>query len=91
MAENVLHRTGAKIVDSMGKVAEVKGRISDVVEEGVDTAARKVKQGREAAEEFMEDAAHTVRRNPLQSVALTFGVAFGMGVMVGWLLRGRRD
>lgn len=86
MAENVLHKTGARFNDSMEKVAEARSKLSEALEEGMDAASRTVKKGRYAAEELVDDAIHTVKQKPVQSVAVTFGVALGMGVLFGILI-----
>jgi len=86
MAENVLHKTSVKFADSMDRVAQAKGRLSEAFDDGIDAAARTVRKGREAAEDLVDDAVHTVKHKPLETVAVTFGVAFGLGAIVGWLV-----
>jgi hypothetical protein len=44
---------------------------------------RAVRRGRLAAEELIDEAAHSIKQRPLQAVALTFGLAFGTGVLFG--------
>ena len=91
MADNVFQKTGAKIADSAEQFAKVKDKITDAWDDGVNAANRAVKRGREATEDFIDDASRTVKGKPLESVAITFGVAFGIGVLVGWLLRSQAD
>jgi hypothetical protein len=54
-------------------------------EDCVGAARRALKRGRFAAEELMDEAAHTIKRHPLQTVRLTFGLAFGVGALFGWI------
>jgi ElaB/YqjD/DUF883 family membrane-anchored ribosome-binding protein len=56
--------------------------ISDAVSDGFQSAVSAMRQGRQAAEDAIDDATYAVKQNPLQSVAL----AFGAGVMVGALI-----
>jgi len=93
MAESVLSKTlhaSEKVAEVMPDMGRVKTVFSDAVEEGKDAARRAVKRSRHAAEELMEEAAHEVKRYPLQTVAITFGAAFAAGLVLGWLA-GRRD
>jgi hypothetical protein len=46
---------------------------------------RAVRRGRHAAEELIDEAAHSIKQHPLQAVALTFGLAFGAGALFGWI------
>jgi hypothetical protein len=46
---------------------------------------RAVRRGRLAAEDLIDEAAHNIKQRPLQTVALTFGLAFGTGVLFGWI------
>lgn len=59
--------------------------ISEAVEDGVDMARRAAKRGRYAAEDLMDETAHRIKQYPFQAVALTFGLAFGTGVLFGWI------
>lgn len=67
----------------------LKEVISDGVEDGLRAARRTIKQGREVAEEAFDEAAHTVKKYPLQMVAVTFGVAVVAGALLGWLVSRR--
>jgi ElaB/YqjD/DUF883 family membrane-anchored ribosome-binding protein len=59
------------------------------VDDGVKSAVRALKQGRHAAEDAIDDARHTVKQKPLQSV----GLVFVIGVLAGWVISAlsRRD
>ncbi len=45
-----------------------------------------VRKGCRAAEDFADEVAFTVKRQPLKSIARTFGVALGIGTLTGWLV-----
>jgi ElaB/YqjD/DUF883 family membrane-anchored ribosome-binding protein len=70
--------------------ARLKEVITDAVEDGLRAARHTIKQGREVAEEAMDEAVHAVKKYPLQTVAVTFGVALATGALLGWLAC-RRD
>jgi ElaB/YqjD/DUF883 family membrane-anchored ribosome-binding protein len=59
--------------------------IASAVEDYADGTKRAVRRGRLAAEELIEEAAHSIKQRPLQTVAVTFGLAFGTGVLFGWI------
>jgi ElaB/YqjD/DUF883 family membrane-anchored ribosome-binding protein len=70
----------ARLVTSMAR---------DAGEEGVHAAKRAMRrvrrQGVEALEDFREDAAHYVKRQPLKAVGIAVGAGLLMGAVVGWL------
>jgi hypothetical protein len=63
----------------------IKKAVESTVEDCASSVRRAVKRGRFAAEDLMNEAAHSVKKRPLKSVALTFGLAFGVGALVGWI------
>jgi hypothetical protein len=62
-----------------------KKAVLSAVGDCVGAARRAVKRGRFAAEDLMDEAAHSVKQRPLQTVVLTFGLAFGAGALFGWV------
>lgn len=86
MAESVLDQINEFDSARASKEAQrLKEIITEAVEDGLRTARRTMKQGQEFAEETVDDAIHTVKKYPLQTVAVTFGVALAAGVLLGWL------
>ncbi len=86
MAESVLDQINELDTARASKEAQrLKEIISDAVEDGLRTARRTVKQSQEFAEETVDEAIHTVKKYPLQTVAVTFGVALAAGLLLGWL------
>ena len=78
----------ATIGDVVREVSKIRTTVTEAVDDGVKSAVRAIKQGRVAAEDAIDDARRTVKRNPLQSV----GVVFAVGVLLGSVLSllGRR-
>ena len=81
-----------RVLNSGVRVAEVgadaivtKANLSHAVEDGVAKAKRLAKRGRYAAEDLVDETAHLIKRDPLRSIAVTFGVAFGLGALTAWL------
>ena len=72
------------------ETARLKTVVADALEDGVHAARRAMKHGLFVAEDMMDDAAHEVKRHPLQAVATTSVLSFTAGVLVGWMLFGLR-
>ncbi len=72
------------------ETARLKSVVADVLEDGVHAARRAMKHGLFVAEDLMDDAAHEVKRRPLQAVATTSIMSFAAGVAVGWIIFGLR-
>jgi hypothetical protein len=85
MAENAVK----KAVNGETKISHwdssLKDIVSAVVEDYAHATRRAVKRGRLAAEDVIDEAAHSIKQRPLQIVAFTFGLAFGTGALFGWI------
>jgi ElaB/YqjD/DUF883 family membrane-anchored ribosome-binding protein len=79
-----------KIAAIGAEASHIKEIVSGAIEGRVDDARRALKHGRHAAEEALDSATHQVKRHPLQSVGVTFGVGLAFGVIIGWLA-GRKE
>ena len=78
-AEYLLHAAA----DDMGEQArEARERIKAAVERVKTTCGRLQAQGVESAREMANQGDRIVRSNPYQ----TLGIAFGLGLAVGWLI-----
>ncbi len=78
----------AKAADT--EAVRLKAAVTDAVEDGVHAARRAMKHGLFVAEDLMEDAAHEVKRHPLEAVATASVLSFTAGVLAGWVLFGLR-
>jgi hypothetical protein len=63
-----------------------KKAVVSAVGDCVGAARRAVKRGRYAAVDLMDDAAHSVKQHPLQTIVFTFGLAFGAGALFGLVI-----
>ena len=79
----------ATVEDVLKEVTRIRETVTEAVNDGVKSAVRALKQGRHAAEDAIDDARHTVKQKPLQSV----GLVFVIGVLAGWVISAlsRRD
>jgi ElaB/YqjD/DUF883 family membrane-anchored ribosome-binding protein len=75
------------------EVKRVKEAVADAVDNGVVAAKRKVKQGRRAAEDLVDDAEYRVKQHPFSALGVSFGIGMGLGAAIGVLLarNGRGD
>jgi ElaB/YqjD/DUF883 family membrane-anchored ribosome-binding protein len=85
----------AKTLGARGNVESARAAMSAAVDEGKEAARRVVRRGIRAVEDLEQDAVHEVRKHPVTTVALTFGVGIGVGVgaglLLGWLLARIQD
>jgi ElaB/YqjD/DUF883 family membrane-anchored ribosome-binding protein len=88
MAVDLLEKQ-ATVEDIFREVSHIKAVVTEAVDEGVKSALRAIKQGRDAAEDAVHDARYAIKRNPIQAA----GILFAVGIVVGSLitLSVRRD
>jgi ElaB/YqjD/DUF883 family membrane-anchored ribosome-binding protein len=79
--------TATKLAEAGRDADRLRVALAEAAEDSIKTAKRAVRNGRMAAEDFMDEAVFTVKRNPVKSIGVTFGVAFGIGALAGWLAR----
>jgi len=77
--------------DVLNELSNLKSVVTDAVEDGVKTAVKAIKQGRNAAYDAIDDARHTVKRKPFQTVGVVFAAGVLTGTLVAWLSSSRRD
>ena len=71
------------------EVSRIKSVITEAVDDGVRSALRASKQGREYAEDKIQDARHAIKRNPLQAVGIVLAAGFILGSLITMLFRPR--
>jgi ElaB/YqjD/DUF883 family membrane-anchored ribosome-binding protein len=69
----------ATVEDLINEASKIKSAVTEAVDDGVKSALRAIKQGRDVAEDAIDDAKRAVKRNPLQAV----GIFFAAGVVAG--------
>jgi ElaB/YqjD/DUF883 family membrane-anchored ribosome-binding protein len=81
MPTDTLERPAA-VEDALREVSKIRSIVTDAVEDSIRSANQAIRHGRHAAEDVMEEAKHTVKQKPLQSI----GAVFAAGVLAGGLL-----
>jgi len=82
MTDNTLTSTlnsGAKVMQG---IAAKKEAVTDALAEGKDTVRQFVRQTRHKAEDLMDEATHNIKRSPIGSVMMAFGVGVLFGLVV---------
>jgi len=81
MAHDLLEKQ-ASVEDILSEVSRIKSIVTDAVEDGVQSAVRAVKQGRDAAGDVLHDARYAIKRKPFQAA----GILLAAGVVIGGLV-----
>ena len=81
MPADVLEKP-ATVKGALREVSKIRSMAQDALEDDVRAASQAIRHGRHAAEDAVEEAKHTVKQRPLQSM----GIAFAAGVLAGGLL-----
>lgn len=79
-----------KAAEATGKFHHLPHAVSavtEVFEEGVETAKRVGKKTSDATEELMDDTVNRVKRHPVESVVTAFAIGFIVGGFVDWVMR----
>ena len=67
------------------EVSRIRTVVTDAVEDGVKTAVKAIEQGRETAEDMLDDAKRRVRRRPVESMGVVFAVGILTGALLTWI------
>jgi ElaB/YqjD/DUF883 family membrane-anchored ribosome-binding protein len=62
----------------------MKSALTRVAQDKVTAATRAVRKSCYAVSDFVDEVAVNIKRHPLKSTAITFGVALGAGALAGW-------
>ena len=71
-------------------VPKIKSLVADAVEDCIHSASQAIKRGRDVAEDVVEDARHTVKQRPFQTVGIAFAAGILAGGLLSWLAWRRR-
>jgi len=75
----------ASVDDILREVSKLKAVVTDAVEEGVESAVKALKQGRDVAEDAIYEARRTVKQKPFQAMGVVFAAGVLTGILVAWL------
>jgi len=73
--------TGRNVAKMGYELGQFKSNLFHVARD----ARRAALSGWRGAEDLVDDVSVAVKREPLKSMGLTFGVALGIGTLAGWL------
>ena len=80
----------ATVEDVAREVSKIRSIVTDAVEDGLRSARQAIKNGRQAAEDVIEEAQHTVKQRPLESVGIAFAAGCVAGGLLAWIGLRRR-
>jgi hypothetical protein len=83
MAKSVADQAASYIGESVRKASQYTSTVADAVEGGLTTAKRAAQDGHEAVEEFLDDTARRVKRNPIEAILLSLAVGVAFGFLIG--------
>jgi len=72
------------------KLVDSRDAVTDAFEEGQAAVRKLVKRSRRTVEDMLDDTTHTIKRNPLGSVAIAFAAGALIGLVVASATVGRR-
>jgi ElaB/YqjD/DUF883 family membrane-anchored ribosome-binding protein len=87
MSQTVVERTAEHIAESAHQASRATSAIADAIDDGTEVMRRAVKQGGDAAEEFLNDTTQRIQRHPVLTVAATFAVGVAAGTLIGWMMK----
>jgi ElaB/YqjD/DUF883 family membrane-anchored ribosome-binding protein len=96
MAMEILEKQQATVEDVLREVSKIKSIVRDAVDDGMKSAIKTMRRGREAAEDAidaaedaLDDAKRAVKQNPLEAVGIVFAVGVVVGCLTAWSMRRR--
>lgn len=85
-----ISRMGSQVRENMADIAEkardLSAKVKERLDETYDDLGRTMRRAKAVAETRLDDVRGTVRERPLTSVVTVAAGAFGVGLLVGWLL-----
>ena len=82
---------GSRIAEISEGAAHIKELVADAFEDGVDSAKSALKRGRRTAEDTLDSTAYQIKRHPLESVGMMFGLGLVCGLACGWIAGRKRQ
>jgi ElaB/YqjD/DUF883 family membrane-anchored ribosome-binding protein len=87
--ENISRMSG-QVKENMADIAErardLSAKVKERLDETYDDLGRTMRRAKAVAETRLDDVRSTVKERPLTSVLTVAAGAFGVGLLVGWLL-----
>lgn len=84
MTPDVLDRTPS-VEEVLREVSRIRTVVTEAVEDGVKSAVKTIKQGRHAVEDVLDDARHTVKQRPFESMGVVLAAGILTGAFLTWI------
>ena len=89
MVETLLEDVREHIAESSKHIGQEKGAVNDACADLLRKSKRAVTAGRGAAEDFVDQSEHTVKKYPKSAVASGVMTGIILGFCLGWVLVSR--
>jgi ElaB/YqjD/DUF883 family membrane-anchored ribosome-binding protein len=89
MPADILEKA-AKVEDVVSEISNIKSGFSDAVEGGLRSARQAMKHASYAAEDVLEEAEHSIKQRPWETVGISFAAGLLIGTCLTWLGLRRR-
>lgn len=85
-------RISEGLAAAAAEMEHMKSAVKDGAEEAMREAKQRMRRARHTAEDASEEVVHQMKRHPLESAGIAFGVGLlaGLGLGVAMFRRGRR-
>ena len=78
-------RTGTQLAKTGYEVIHFKETLTDAARDPIAAGKRVIRKGQFAVEDFRDEMVLAVRKQPLKSIGITCGIAFGIGFLTAWI------
>jgi hypothetical protein len=89
MSQTLVEKTADQFAEATRQASRATDAIGHAIEDGVGVVRRAVKQGGDAAEEFLDDTTKRLERHLVLTVAVTLAVGIFSGTLLGWIIKRR--
>jgi ElaB/YqjD/DUF883 family membrane-anchored ribosome-binding protein len=79
----------ATVDEVLREVSHIKSVVTEAVDDGVRSALRAAKHGKEFAEDTIHDATRAIKRNPLQAAGIFLAAGIVIGSLITWMCSSR--
>lgn len=89
MPAEVLQKTPS-VEEVLREVSRMKTVVTDAVEDGVKSAVKALKQGRENAEDAIDETRRRIKQRPFEAMGIVFAAGVLTGALITWIGSRRR-
>ena len=74
-------KSGCQFAKFGGEFNHLKSNLADTAQD----VTRVIRKARHGTEDFLDEVSIVVKRQPLRSAGIVFGLGIGVGALAGWL------